>query len=81
MSASNTKKTILGTVVSDKMQGSAVVEVVSWKIDRIIRKRFKKNRKFIVENPDNQYHTGDKVKIVETRPLSRHKRFTITEKI
>ena len=74
-------KTIVGTVVSDKMQGSAVVEVVVWKVDRIIKKRYPRNRRFIVDNPENKYHTGDKVKIVEGRPLSRHKRFYISEKI
>jgi small subunit ribosomal protein S17 len=75
------KKTQIGTVVSDKMQKTAVVEVTLWKTDRIIKKRYKRYRRFMAHNPENAYKVGDKVEIVETRPLSKNKRWEIRRKI
>lgn len=77
----NNKKTLQGVVVSDKMQNSAVVEITIWKVHPIIKKRYPRNRRFIVENPDNKYKIGDEVRISETKPLSRHKRFEILSKV
>jgi small subunit ribosomal protein S17 len=74
------QKTQIATIVSDKMQGTAVVEVEIWKTGRIIKKRYKRHSRFMVDNPNNTYHTGERVKIVETKPLSRHKRWQITGK-
>ncbi|MEX1052111.1 MAG: 30S ribosomal protein S17 [Patescibacteria group bacterium] len=71
------QKFLTGTIVSDKMTNTAVIEVEVWKIHRIIKKRYKRHSRFMAENPDNQYKTGDLVRIQESKPLSRHKRWVI----
>lgn len=77
MNKEQTKKTQVGTVVSDKMQGTAVVEVEIWKTARVIKKRYKRHNRFMASNPENKYKTGDKVRIAETKPQSRHKHWSI----
>lgn len=69
-----------GVVVSDKMQKTAVVEVLRLKKHPKYKKYFKVTRRFKAHNPENQYHTGDKVFIQETRPMSKEKRWTIISK-
>jgi len=66
-----------GRVVSDKMQKSRIVLV-----ERIVKhpkygKYMKKARKFMVHDETNQSRVGDIVRIVECRPMSRHKRYRI----
>lgn len=80
MNKESVKRTQIGTVVSDKMTNTAVVAVEVWKIHRVIKKRYKRHNRFMAENPENQFKVGDLVKIVESRPLSRHKRWTIVGK-
>ncbi|MEX0594682.1 MAG: 30S ribosomal protein S17 [Patescibacteria group bacterium] len=80
MDKSQIKKTQIGTVISDKMTNTAVIEVEVWKIHRVIKKRYKRHNRFMAENPDNAFKTGDIVKIVESRPLSKNKRWTIVGK-
>lgn len=75
------KKTQTGVVVSDKMQNTAVVEVTLWKTHRIIKKRFRRHSRFMAENPENQFKTGDKVELVESKPLSKNKRWLIVRKV
>lgn len=73
-------KTIIGKVISDKMTGSAVVQVEVWKTHRIIKKRFKRHSRFLVDNPNNEYKIGDLVTITETRPMSKNKNHKIVGK-
>lgn len=75
------KKTQVGVVVSDKMQNTAVVEVTLWKTHRIIKKRYRRHNRFMAENPNNSYKTGDMVEIVESKPLSKNKRWEIVRKV
>ena len=77
MNKAKVKKTLIGTVVSDKMTNSAVVEVEVWKTDRVIKKRYKRHNRFLAENPENKYKEGQRVKIAESKPLSLKKRWTI----
>ena len=70
-----------GTVVSDKMQKTAVIEIVRLKKHPKYKKYYKVSKKFKAHNPENQYHTGDKVWIEETRPMSKDKRWKIISKI
>jgi len=76
-----TKKTMSGKIISDKMTNTAVVEVTLWKVNRIIKKRYKVARKFMAENPGNEYKAGELVLLEETRPLSRHKNWKIAKRI
>ena len=75
------RKSQIGTVVSDKMQNTAIVEVAVWKMNQILHKRYQQTTKFMAHNADNQYKSGDIVEITESRPLSKNKSWTITRKI
>ena len=66
-----------GTIISDKMQKTAVVEVLRLKKHSKYKKYFKVSQNFKAHNPKNQYHTGDKVLMQETKPISKDKRWKI----
>ncbi len=68
-----------GTVVSDKMDKTIVVIVHTYKLHPKYKKRYRISKKFHVDNPGNQYKSGDTVTIYETRPLSKLKRWTVVE--
>lgn len=70
-------KKLLGTVISDKMTGSAVVVVDSAWAHPLYKKIVKRSKKYLVDN-SLKAKTGDHVEIGETRPVSRRKRFAIT---
>ena len=72
---------ITGKVVSDKMSKTAVVEVLTLKKHKKYKKYYKVSKRFKAHNPENQYHTGDKVLIKEARPMSKEKRWVIISKI
>jgi small subunit ribosomal protein S17 len=69
-----------GKIVSDKMTQTAVIELVVWKTNRLLDKRYRQTKKVKAHNPDNIYHLGDWVMIKETRPISRDKHWIITGK-
>ena len=82
MTEQNKKQRLLkGVIVSDKMQKTVVVEVLKLKKHPKYKKYFKSTRKFKAHNPEDQYHTGDKVVIGETRPMSKEKRWIVISKI
>jgi small subunit ribosomal protein S17 len=67
----------LGVVVSDGMQKSCVV-AVEWQVRHgLYGKTERRTSKFMVHDEENAAKTGDTVEIVETRPLSRRKRWTL----
>jgi small subunit ribosomal protein S17 len=72
---------IIGTVVSDKMEKTRVVAVASLKKHPKYLKFYKVTTKFKAHDENNEYKTGDKVTIEESRPLSREKRWRIINKI
>ena len=77
--ATNTNKIIKhkfsGIVVGDKMNKTRVVSVESVKVHPLYKKRYKANKKYKVHDEKNLYKTGDKVRFVECRPLSKDKRW------
>jgi small subunit ribosomal protein S17 len=75
------KRKIIGVVVSDKMMKTRVVAVASLKKHPKYLKYYKVTTKFKAHDENNEYKTGDKVTIEESRPLSREKRWTIINKI
>ena len=75
------QKTFEGKVVSSKMQNTAVVEVFRRKPHPLYKKLLKRSTKFKVETGGYSVNIGDKVKIVETRPISKGKYFKIMEVI
>ncbi len=80
MNALNGRK-LSGTVVSDKMQKTVVVAVSHEKKHPKYLKYFTKTARFKAHDEKNEYHTGDKVVIQETRPLSKEKRWVVIEKV
>jgi small subunit ribosomal protein S17 len=73
------RKTRIGSVVSTKMDKTAVVAIETRKRHPLYGKTFKKVVKYKAHDAENQCQIGDRVKIIETRPLSRHKRWRVAE--
>ena len=77
----NSRRVLTGTVVSDKTDKTISVMVESYRKHRLYGKRVKQSKKFAVHDELNIAKIGDVVKIVETRPLSKTKRFRLLEVI
>lgn len=75
----NERKLREGIVVSDKMDKTIVVSIETMSLHPIYKKRVKKSTKFKAHDENNVAKTGDKVRIMETRPLSRDKRWRLVE--
>ncbi len=75
------KKTLKGVVVSDKMPKTVVVEVTRLKEHKIYRKKYKVTTRYKAHDEKREYHVGDKVLIQECRPISKEKRWRVTNKI
>lgn len=75
------RKEKIGQVVSDKMQKTIVVKVMQVSRHPSYGKVIKKYNKFKVHDEGNAAKVGDKVKIMETRPLSKDKRWRLLEVI
>ena len=73
-----TKAEITGVVVSDKMDKSVVVAVQRQIRDALYGKTQKRTSKFLAHNEANDVKIGDRVAIVEARPMSRRKRWVVT---
>ncbi|MBP3966718.1 MULTISPECIES: 30S ribosomal protein S17 [Paenibacillus] len=79
MSERNARKVQVGKVVSDKMDKTIVVAIETYKKHDLYHKRIKYTRKFKAHDENNQAKIGDIVKVMETRPLSKDKRFRLVE--
>ena len=73
------RKTKIGKVVSNKMKKSIVVAVERRVKHPLYGKYFRKTSTFMAHDEENQSVVGDKVKIMETRPLSKMKRWRLVE--
>lgn len=73
----NTRKTRVGFVVSDKMDKTIVVAVEDFVRHSLYGKSVKKTNRFKAHDEVNECQVGDKVKIMETRPLSKGKRWRV----
>jgi len=73
------KKTRQGRVVSDKMDATVVVAVESYRPHPIYKKAVRRIKKFKAHDEQNACHVGDVVRIEETRPLSKEKRWRVVE--
>lgn len=73
------KRRLSGTVVSDKMQKTRVVEIMRLKKHPRLKKYMKVTLRVKAHDEGNKFHTGDSVVIEETRPLSKEKRWTIVD--
>ena len=75
----NDSKTRVGRVVSDKMDKTIVVAVETFVKHPLYKKRVKNTVKFKAHDENNECGIGDTVKIMETRPLSKDKRWRLVE--
>jgi small subunit ribosomal protein S17 len=81
MKARGVRKKLTGVVVSDKMDKSAVVLVTGLKKHKMYRKYVTTRAKYVAHDPDNSCHIGDRVRILECRPMSKTKRWQVIEVI
>ena len=81
MSARGLRKTREGVVVSDKMDKSVIVEVSRTVLHPTYQKYVRKRTRFMAHDETNACKVGDRVRIIESRPLSRRKRWRIQEKL
>ena len=73
------RKDRVGSVVSVKMDRTAVVEMVWKQRHRLYRKQMRRVSRFYVHDPENQCRLGDTVRIEETRPISKTKHWRLLE--
>lgn len=79
MEERNLRKVMIGTVVSDKMDKTVVVAVETNVKHKIYSKIQKRTYKLKAHDENNECKVGDKVKVMETRPLSKDKRWRVVE--
>lgn len=79
MSKNTERRTIIGIVVSNKMDKTAVVSVTRRVQHPLYKKIIKRTTKYKVHDAENACNMGDKVRIAETRPLSKTKAFELIE--
>ncbi len=79
MSYLEKRKVREGLVVSDRMDKTVVVAVETRKVHPLYKKAIRVSKKYKAHDENNACKIGDKVRIVETRPLSKEKRWRVTE--
>lgn len=77
--AKTMRKIRVGSVVSTRMDKTAVVEMVWKQRHRVYRKQMRRVARFYVHDPEGQCEIGDTVRIQETRPISRTKHWRLLE--
>ena len=79
MEERNLRKVMIGTVVSNKMDKTVVVAVETSEKHKIYGKVQKRTYKLKAHDEKNECQEGDEVKVMETRPLSKDKRWRVVE--
>ena len=79
MEERNLRKTRIGIVVSDKMDKTITVPIQDYVRHPLYNKIVKKTYKLKAHDENNECRIGDKVKVMETRPLSKDKRWRLVE--
>jgi small subunit ribosomal protein S17 len=73
----NDRRRLVGRVVSDKMDKTVVVAIERRKMHRVYKKIVISTKKIMAHDESNTVKTGSLVRVVESRPLSRHKRWVV----
>lgn len=81
MSERNLRKTRMGKVVSNKMDKTIVVAIEDFVKHPLYKKVVKRTARFKAHDENNECNIGDKVLITETRPISKDKRWRLTQVI
>ena len=79
MTERNERKTRVGKVVSTKMNKTIVVAIEELVQHKLYKKSVKRTKKFMAHDEHNEAQVGDRVSIMETRPLSKHKRLRLVQ--
>lgn len=79
MSERSNRKVRIGVVVSDKMDKTVVVRIETITRHKLYNRTIKVSKRFKAHDEDNHCRIGDKVKIMETRPLSKDKRWRVVD--
>lgn len=79
MTERGSRKRLAGTVVSNRMEKTALILVERLTKHRTYGKYVRRRSKYMAHDPQNRCRIGDKVRIVESRPISKRKRWQITE--
>jgi small subunit ribosomal protein S17 len=77
----SSRRRLIGRVKSDKMDKTVVVEVVRFKREPMYKKYVRTRTRYKAHDEKNEYRVGDRVEIVEHRPLSGAKRFKVARLI
>ena len=75
------RRRLIGRVASDKMDKTVVVEVVRFKRDEVYKKYVRVRKRYKAHDESNEYRVGDRVEIIEHRPISRSKRWAVSRLI
>ena len=75
----NQRKTLVGRVVSDKMDKTITVVVETKRNHPVYGKRINYSKKYKAHDENNECNVGDTVRVMETRPLSKDKRWRLVE--
>lgn len=73
------KRILTGVVTSDKMDKTIVVQVASRKLHRLYKKYVNMSKKFKAHDENNEANVGDRVRVIESKPYSREKRWRLLE--
>ncbi|MGD2062560.1 MAG: 30S ribosomal protein S17 [Nitrospirota bacterium] len=73
------KRSLIGQVVSDKMEKTVVVQVKRVTTHPLYRRTIRTSKRYKAHDPGQQCHMGDTVRIVECRPISKDKTFRVAE--
>ncbi len=76
----NNGKVLKGTIVSSKMKDTIVVSIDSFKKHPKYGKFMKRQKKIMAHDEGNKHKEGEVIEIIETRPISKNKRFKVLEK-
>lgn len=79
MTERGSRKSLAGTVVSNKMEKTALILVERLTKHQIYGKYIRRRSKYMAHDPQNKCRIGDQVRIVESRPLSKRKRWQVME--
>lgn len=74
------KKVLSGKVVSDKMDRTAVVAVTRFYQHPLYKKRVSRSKKYLVHDPENKCRVGEDVSLMESRPISKRKRWVLVDR-
>ncbi|MCX7787084.1 MAG: 30S ribosomal protein S17 [Spirochaetes bacterium] len=79
MERKSNKRILQGEVVSDKMEKTIVVKVSSRKMHRLYKKYITVSKKYKAHDENQEAHVGDIVRIIESRPISKEKRWRLLQ--